>query len=322
MQSAVQCAACLASDKAATASRKPKIHDNLCEKKDWAMPAPTKWTPDFELLNAENPEGHPWLSAAPDGRFSLTFFETLAGPPAHTDLEERIYTAAGTSPASIGTTFSSGTIERQPASAWMADGRRVIVWTETPTAGGGNLEDVYAEAYYGNNIIAQPRFLVTGGAGAQLDPVVAASDNGFVIAMNDGSLAGGRLVLKFYNIAGTLINTVNAPDAPEGVNQTGGSEHRDVEITALANGNYVVTWADHLQFDIFARVFSAGGIALSGIIDVEPGGAQATFPDVTALAGGGFVITYGQFALNDVRGHIYEANGTASGSSSPSPPMR
>ncbi len=279
------------------------------------MLSAVKWSAaDFELVNAENPEGHPWLSAAPDGGFSLTFFETLAGPPVHTDLEERVYNAAGASPASIGTTFSSATIEHQPASAFMADGRRVIVWTEAPTAGGGNLQDVYATVYYGNNVIAQPRFLVTGGAGTQLDPVVAATDNGFAIAVNDGSVAGGRLVLKFFNIAGTLINTVNAPDAPEGVNQTGGGEHRDVEITALANGNYVVTWADHMQFDIFARVFSPGGIALSGILDVEPGGAQATFPDVTALADGRFVVTYGQYAVNTVRGRIYEANGTSAGS--------
>jgi hypothetical protein len=34
MQSADQCAACLASDVAATASKTPKIHDNLCEKKE------------------------------------------------------------------------------------------------------------------------------------------------------------------------------------------------------------------------------------------------------------------------------------------------
>ncbi len=278
------------------------------------MLSAVKWSAaDVELLNAENPEGHPWVSAAPDGRFSLTFFETLAGPPVHTDLEERIYNAAGASPVSIGTTFSSSTVEKQPASAYMADGRRVIVWTEALIAG-GNLEDVYAAVYYGNNTIAQPRFLVTGGAGTQLDPVVAASDNGFVIALNDGSVAGGRLVLKFYNIAGTVINTVTTADSPEGVNQTGSSEHRDVEITALANGNYVVTWADHQQFDIFARVYSAGGIAVSGILDIEPGGPQATFPDVTALADGGFVVTYGQYAVNTVRGHIYEANGTSAGS--------
>ncbi len=276
------------------------------------MPAPIKWTVDFDLINAENPEGHPWLSASPDGRFSLLFFETLAGPPVQTDIEERVFTAAGTSPVSIGTTFSSTTVEGQPASAYMADGRRVIVWTEAPTAGGGNLQDVYATVYYGNNVIDLPRFLVTGGASTQLDPVVAASGTGFVIALNDGSVAGGQLVLKFFNIAGTLINTVNGADAGEGVNQTNTGAHRDVEITALTNGNYVVTWAD-VQFDIFARVFSAGGIALSGILDVDPGGAQATFPDVTALADGRFVVTYGQFSANTVRGHIYEADGTSAG---------
>ncbi len=277
------------------------------------MPAPVKWTPDFELINAENPEGHPWLSASPDGRFSLLFFESFLGPPVHTDLEERVYNAAGANPVSIGTTFSAATIERQPASAYLADGRRVIVWTEAPAAGGGNLLDVYATVYYGNNVIDLPRFLVAGGAANQLDPVVAASGSGFVIAVNDGSVAGGRLILKFYNIAGTLINTVTAPDAPEGVNQTSLGDHRDVEITVLANGNYVVTWADHLQFDIFARVYSASGIALSGILDVEPGGSLATFPDVTALADGRFVVTYVQFQINTLRGHIYEAGGSSAG---------
>ncbi|MFN0190887.1 MAG: calcium-binding protein [Aestuariivirga sp.] len=277
------------------------------------MPAPIKWTPDFELLNLENPEGEPWLSASPDGRFSLIFFETPPGLPAFTDLEERIYTAAGVEQSAIGTTFSAAAIEHQPSSAYLPDGRRVYVWTEEPVAGGGNLEDVYAEIRFGNNIVDVARFLVTGGAGRQHDPIVAANGTGFAVALADDSVAGGQLILKFYNIAGTPVNTVLAPNAPQTVATGSADQYRDVEIAALANGNYVVVWDSQFNADVFARVYSSGGVAQSGVIDVQTGAPGASFPDVTALADGRFAITYAEFVAGLVRGRIFNADGTPDG---------
>ncbi len=277
------------------------------------MPAPIKWLNDFELVNAENPEGEPWLSASPDGRFSLMFYETLLAPTVHTDLEERVFSAAGTNPASIGTTFSSSTIEHQVASAWTPDGRRIIVWTEEPEAGGGNQEDVYAQIYFGNNIIDVPRFLVSGGVGRQHDPVVAAGGTGFVVALADTSVEGGQLILRFYDIAGTLFNTVTNPNAPQTVGTGSADQYRDVEITVLANGNYVVVWDNGSNRDVFARVFSPGGTAQGGVIDVQTGGQAASFPDVTALADGGFVVTYAEFAVGNLFGRTYDAAGAAGG---------
>ncbi len=283
--------------------------------KDKRMPVPIKWKPDFELVNLENPEGEPWLSASPDGRFSLVFYETLAGPPVHTDLEERIYTAAGLEQTAIGTTFSATTNEHQAASAYLADGRRVYVWTEEPEAGGGNLEDVYAEVRFGINIIDVARFLVSGGAGRQHDPIVAANSTGFAVAMVDNSVAGGQLILKFYNIAGTLINTVNAPNAPQTVALGGADQYRDVEITSLANGNYVIVWDSQFNADVFARVYSSGGAAQSGVIVVQTGAPGAGFPDVTELADGRFVVTYAEFVSGNVRGSMFNPDGTPDGAS-------
>ena len=188
------------------------------------------------------------------------------------------------------------------------------MWTEEPNAGGGTLEDVYGAIYVGQ-LVAVPRFLVAGGAGIQHDPVVAASASGFVVALADNSVAGGQLILKFYNAVGGLITTVPGADGPEGVNTPGGAEddYRDVSITVLANGNYVVTWADNAPtFDIWARIYSPTGVAQTGLIEIEAGGSVATFPDVTALADGRFLVTYEQYNIKTVRGHIYEANGTAS----------
>lgn len=280
------------------------------------MLSAVKWSPaDFELVNLENPEGEPWLAAALDGRFTLTFFESFAGPPAYTDIETRLYTAAGTDTGlGVAPTFSSTTIEHQGASAYLSDNRQVFVWTEEPAAGGGNLEDVYASVYVGT-LVSVPRFLVAGGADMQHDPVVATSTNGgFAIALADDSVAGGRVTLKFYNAVGTLVNTVLDASAPEGVYTPAGFEddYRNVEIAGLANGNFVVTWSDDANFDIFARVYSSGGAALTGLIDVESAGSSALFPDATPLADGRFLITYEQTTVNAVRGRIYESNGTPS----------
>ena len=199
------------------------------------------------------------------------------------------------------------------ASSYLPDGRRVYVWTEEPAAGGGNLEDVYCEVRYGNNITDVARFLVAGGAGRQHDPVVAANATGFVVALADASVAGGQLILKFYNIAGTLINTVIAPNAPQTVATGSADQFRDVEITALANGNYVIVWDSQSNADVFARVYTSAGVAQSGVIDVQTGAPGASFPDVTALADGRFLVTYAEFAIGLVRGRIFSSDGTPDG---------
>lgn len=280
------------------------------------MPAPVKWSAaDFELVNAENPEGEPWLAAAPNGQFELTFFESFpTAAPAYTDIETRHYSAAGADVGpTLAPTFSATTTEHQAASVYMPDGRQVFVWTEEPAAGGGNLEDVYARVYLGS-LASIPRFLVSGGAGIQHDPVVAAGANGFVIAMADDSVANGRLILKFYNAIGTLQSTVTNADAGEGVSTPAGSEDqfRNVEITTLANGNYAVAWDDSSSFDIWARIYTPTGSAVTGLIDVESAGGSAAFPEVTALADGRLLVTYEQFTLHTVRGRIFNEDGTPS----------
>jgi Ca2+-binding RTX toxin-like protein len=278
------------------------------------MPAPIKWSlADFELVNAESPEGEPWLAAAPDGRFTLTFFESFAGPPVYTDIETRLYSAAGGDTGlGVAPTFSGTTIEHQAASAYLPDGRQVFVWTEEPAAGGGNLEDVYASVYVGN-LVSVPRFLVAGGAGIQHDPVVAASANGgFAIALADDSVANGQVTLKFYGNAGSLVITVPDASAPEGVNIPAfvSDDFRDVELAALSNGNYVVVWTDNISMDVYARTYTASGVALTGLIDVETGSPSAALPDVTELADGRFLVTYEQFQSNVLRGRIFSADGT------------
>jgi Ca2+-binding RTX toxin-like protein len=277
------------------------------------MPTPVKWSAaDFELANGESPEGEPWLAAAPGGRFSLFFFESFTVPSAHTDVENRLYDATGAVITLNSTTIATTTSERQPANAFLPDGREIFVWTEAPVAGGGDLQDVYAAIYIDDSLVSIPRFLVSGGASSQLDPVVAAGKDGFMIALNDGSVAGGSLVLKFYDLAGGVLNTVTNADSPQGVSQADAGTYRDVEACALANGNYAVVWHDSTGQEIFARVFTTTGVAVTGPFEIEPASPGASLPDITALADGRFLVTFFQNVQKTVRGRIFEADGTAS----------
>ena len=282
------------------------------------MPAPIRWRPDFEHFDTLDPEGEPWLTATPDGRFTLVYSGTRTSPAVHTDIREARYDSLGLTGSPgvsyLTVTTASSTSEHQPASAIFPDGRRIVVWTEESQAGGGDVEDVYAAIYFGGTgTVATPRFLVTAGAGRQTDPIVAANQNGFVVAVNDNSVAGGQLILKFYNIAGTLIDSKIASDA-SGVNTSSPDQFRDVEITALANGNYAVVWsAETGSHNTLLRVYASTGVAVTGVIDVDPGTTPATMPDVTLLADGRFVVTWLEFTVGEVRGRIYNQNGTDAG---------
>jgi Ca2+-binding RTX toxin-like protein len=278
------------------------------------MPTPIKWSAaDFELANIQSPEGEPWLSASPDGRFSLAYFETISGPPVRLDAEESIYTASGVEQSAPSATISAATDEHQPAVAWLPNGQRVVVWTEEGRGGAGS-EDVYARVYHANGVTDVPRFFVTGsGAGRQHDPVVAANGDGFVIAFNDDSVAGGQLILNFYDLSGVPFASVTGANGAQTVNQLNADQYRDVEITALPDGNYAVVWASGAPFDIWLRIYSAAGAPLTDPIDVSPGASAEFLPDVTALADGRLVVTYEQYSSNTVRGRIFEADGTPSG---------
>ncbi len=111
------------------------------------------------------------------------------------------------------------------------------------------------------------------------------------------------------------MNTVLAPNAPQTVATGAADQFRDVEIAALANGNYMIAWDSQIHADVFARVYSSTGVAMSGVINVQTGAPGVGFPDVTALADGRFVVTYAEFVIGLVRGRIFNADGTPDGAS-------
>lgn len=82
------------------------------------------------------------------------------------------------------------------------------------------------------------------------------------------------------------------------VNTTTANSQREPEVTALANGGYVIAWdtvaaTDNANYGVYAQVYSATGARVGGEIRLNShvGSMQET-PDIVALASGGFVAVW------------------------------
>ncbi len=107
------------------------------------------------------------------------------------------------------------------------------------------------------------------------------------------------------------------------VNTTTKLDQNESRITALADGRFVVTWADGSQTGddssgraIRAQVFNANGSASGAefVVNTITLGDQVT-PTITALADGGFVVAWTGYDISGagVRAQIFEGDGTKSG---------
>jgi Ca2+-binding RTX toxin-like protein len=176
-------------------------------------------------------------------------------------------------------------------------GRRVAVWTEDPDGAGSATIDVYAY------IPGQGRILIGGGAGNQVDPVIAVRDDGgFAIAYNDLAVGSGQLTLKIYSPAGEVLASYSTANSTPGVYPTQPQVHRDISIAVDSFGDYVVVWGDGSPLTVRRATFDGySGSPLNSESAVSPVGTVALHPDVATFVEGGSVVAYLTEVDGDVR---------------------
>ena len=181
----------------------------------------------------------------------------------------------------------------------------------------------------------------TATASDQTKPQIATlSNGGFVVTWQDysqgvGGATGDNSVsavkAQVFDAAGTAVGSEML------VNTATASDQGGAQITALANGGFVVTWQDYSQgaggatgdnsgYAVKAQVFNAGGDAVGGEILVNTATASdQQSPQIAALPNGGFVVTWQDYsqgvggATGDgsnwaVKAQVFDAAGTAVGS--------
>ncbi|KFG67680.1 hypothetical protein [Microvirga sp. BSC39] len=203
-----------------------------------------------------------------------------------------------------------------------SDGGWVVTWTGYDA----NEAGIYMQRY---NAAGEPQFKSGGVAADRLvntttdgnqiwASVTGLSDGGWVVSWIDMSTdARGVIHQQRYNAQGVAQSVdpiVVNPGFPA-------DEAENIEMTALANGEWLVTWqaADGAGYGVYQQRFSANGTPLIAAanqrVNVDTAGSQR-YADVVTLADGGWLVTWVDGDPFDPTANIhmrrYNANGTAS----------
>lgn len=204
-----------------------------------------------------------------------------------------------------------------PTVTGLPDGGFLMTWTGYPVS--GEWEDgVLMRRYDADGIpvgaAQQVNTEAYGNQGALSVTVLA--DGGFVIAWRTQTQDANWS----YGVAMRRYDATGVPVGPEVAVSPTTAHEFDPDITALADGGWVVTWSsdkDDIQ-DIYGQIYNADGSARGGEIHIANPGYQFG-AEVAALADGGFMVAWSSNDPNTYDGSIvgqrYDATGTAIGES-------
>ncbi|MBI1407245.1 MAG: hypothetical protein GC145_14105, partial [Caulobacter sp.] len=263
----------------------------------------------------------PVVAALANGGFAVSWADFSQGVGGATGdasgyaVKTQVFTAAG---ATVGGEILVNTATQNsqdnPQIVGLPNGGFVVTWRDASQGAGGATGDasnyaVKAQVFTSTGAAVGGEILVnTATQGAQTaQEITVLSDGGFVITWTDGSLGVGgatgdsssnAIKAQVFAADGTavggeiLVNTATA--GSQGQNQ----------ITALADGGFVVTWndfslgvggagGDTSSLAVKAQVFAADGTPTGSEIRVNTATQNSqSNPQITALAHGGFVVTW------------------------------
>ena len=202
--------------------------------------------------------------------------------------------------------------------AALSDGGYLVTWTSW--AQDGSDFGVYAQRYDADGTAVGTEFQVnTHTNSSQQRSVVAGFDGGgFVVVWESNGQDGSNL-----GIFGQRYDANGVATGSEFQVNTHFSNHqRHLDVSAFANGGYVVIWESQLQdgagYGVFGQRFDASGVAVGTEFQVNTytTGAQWS-PSVATLSDGSLVVTWesnGQDGSNHgVYGQRYDDAGLAAG---------
>ena len=217
-----------------------------------------------------------------------------------------------------------------PTITALANGRFVVTWMDySGTAAINSGIDLRAQIFNADGSAFGAEFLVnTTTASWQSDPnITALADGRFVVAWRDDGASGGdtsstAVRAQMFNADGSTFG------AEFLVNTTTADIQYQPTITALADGRFVVSWADYSATAgdtkgsaIRAQLFNADGSTFGAEFLVNTTTKAFQYdPTITALADGGFVVAWtdssatgGDTSGSAVRAQLFSAGGAASG---------
>ncbi|MGH1351092.1 MAG: VCBS domain-containing protein [Methyloligellaceae bacterium] len=195
------------------------------------------------------------------------------------------------------------------AVAWQSDSGQI-----NPVNFSTNIR-IFDEA--GNQTV--PDLQVPGG---HLPSIVLLDNNRFVITWQSNDADGSGIIAKIFDTSGNAISSTFI------VNQNTDNQQIHSNVTALKNGDFVVSWqTNYFDYDnghpvsqIYVRSFNGNGTSVSTDIRVdEETGQYASLANVASLENGDFVVVWKSQDVNGLNSHVVKArvfssDGTPQGS--------
>lgn len=187
----------------------------------------------------------------------------------------------------------------KPAAAMLSNGGAVVVWQGGPPG----FEDIQARFLTASNTWATGDVAVHNHtAEAEEDPAVAALADGACVvvwcAYNQASSTSMKDVyLQRFSSTGEKVGSMLR------VNQTTALNQRTPTVARLSDGRFVVAWINETKriiggvteaydVDVYARIFSAAGLAQGNEFKVNSTQAVCANPSLAGSADGGFLVVW------------------------------
>ncbi len=270
-------------------------------------------------------QGAPTITGLADGGFVISWadFSRTGGDTSDYAVRAQAYDADGSARGGeflVNTTTAGHQFD--PTITGLADGGFVISWMDLSGTGGDTSDGaIRAQAYNGDGTARGAEFLVnTTTTNDQSNPTITGlADGGFVISWQDFSAnAFGNATIgiraQAYDGDGTargsefLVNTIDT------------EMQIDPTITGLADGGFVISWADGEAGVIQAHAYDADGTARGAEFQVTTAAGNLDTPTITGLADGGFVVSWAEDSATSgdtsgyaIRAQAYNGDGSARG---------
>ena len=175
----------------------------------------------------------------------------------------------------------------RPTVSGLADGGFVVAWEGQGSDGNNGIYSQHFDAT-GASTGVEVR---VGDGGGQRPVVTELTDGDYVIVWQNGDNNDWGVYGQRYNADGTASGTQFL------INSTTNSSQQHPEVTALADGGFVVAWQSNNQdgsgWGIYGQRFDADGFTVGDefMVNTSTQNSQE-YPRVAALSDGGFVITW------------------------------
>ena len=268
----------------------------------------------------------PSVSALGDGGFVIAWSDNSqsSGDTSGSAIRAQMFNAdASTQGGEFLVNSSTNNTQVGSAIAGLASGGYVIAWSDSSAASGDrSATAIRAQLYKANGTTVGNEFLVNTITGdRQYDPsVTALANGGFVITWMDQSEA-------FGDQSGRAVRAqvFHADASPSGgeflVNTITDDWQYDPDVTALADGRFVIVWSDlsesaddSSRVAVRAQVFNGNGTKDGNEFLVNSTTSNWQFDaSVTALADGRFTVSWTDFSATGgdksgaaIRGQIFD----------------